>query len=59
MLCCAVVLQCQVGDVVRATTAYTMQMTYPTMQLMFGGETSRAATGWDCPHQWSVCLQLT
>eukprot|EP00775_Hariotina_reticulata_P001468 gene1468-1810_t len=28
---------CRLGDVVRATTAMTMQMTYPTMNLMFGG----------------------
>lgn len=34
--------QCRVGDVVRATTAFTMQMTYPTMQLMFGGTAGRA-----------------
>jgi hypothetical protein len=33
--------QCRVGDVVRATTAFTMQMTYPAMQLMFGGEAGR------------------
>lgn len=33
-----VVLQCRVGDVLRATTAMTMQMTYPTMNIMFGGK---------------------
>eukprot|EP00955_Chlamydomonas_euryale_P093889 364813-Chlamydomonas_euryale.AAC.4 len=27
----------QVGDVLRATTAATMRMTYPPMNLMFGG----------------------
>jgi hypothetical protein len=27
----------RVGDVVRATSAVTMQMTYPTMNIMFGG----------------------
>lgn len=31
-------LQVQVGDVLRGTTAAMMQMTYPTMNLMFGGE---------------------
>jgi hypothetical protein len=31
-------LQCRVGDVVRATTAFTMQMTFPTAQLLFGGK---------------------
>eukprot|EP00879_Flechtneria_rotunda_P004362 GHRR01004613.1.p1 GENE.GHRR01004613.1~~GHRR01004613.1.p1 ORF type:complete len:153 (+),score=23.47 GHRR01004613.1:73-531(+) len=29
---------CQIGDVVRGTTAMTMQMTYPTMNIMFGGK---------------------
>lgn len=33
-----VVAQCCVGDVVRATSAMTMQMVYPTMNIMFGGE---------------------
>ncbi|WIA21859.1 hypothetical protein OEZ85_004235 [Tetradesmus obliquus] len=28
---------CCVGDVVRATSAMTMQMVYPTMNIMFGG----------------------
>jgi hypothetical protein len=32
------VVQCRVGDIVRATSAMTMQMVYPTMNIMFGGE---------------------
>lgn len=30
-------MQCRVGDVVRATSAMTMQMVYPTINVMFGG----------------------
>lgn len=41
-------LQCRVGDVVRATTAYTLQMTYPPMQLMFGGKQQLKMH----PHTW-------
>lgn len=37
-LCFCPALQCRVGDVVRATTAFTMQMTFPTAQLLFGGK---------------------
>jgi hypothetical protein len=44
VLCWVVLLQCRVGDVVRATTAYTLQMSYPPMQLMFGGKHLSAVT---------------
>jgi hypothetical protein len=33
-----VLLQCRVGDVVRATSAMTMQMVYPTVNIFLGGE---------------------
>ena len=44
-------LQVRVGDVLRATTAATMQMTYPTLNLLFGGKAGFRS--------WAIGLPLT
>ena len=52
-------LQVQVGDTLRAVTCVLMQMTYPTMNLMFGGASQgQAGAGVSCSAfcSWSIIM---